>query len=82
MPPKYSKEEREVAKAMLKLSQGSMKAPKAMGDTVVYSQKKGGALKKGASNPWLKHLKEFYAKNKGKMSYKEAMKEAKKTYKK
>lgn len=32
-------------------------------------------------NPWLKHLKAFYAKNKSKMSYKEAMKEAKKTYK-
>lgn len=33
-------------------------------------------------NEWLKHLKAFYAKNKSKMSYKEAMKEAKKTYKK
>tara|TARA_R110002072_G_scaffold192549_2_gene349591 strand:+ start:17404 stop:17532 length:129 start_codon:yes stop_codon:yes gene_type:complete len=33
-------------------------------------------------NEWLSHLKAFYAKNKGKMSYKEAMKEAKKTYKK
>lgn len=32
-------------------------------------------------NPWLSHLKAFYAKNKGKMSYKQAMKEAKKTYK-
>lgn len=31
-------------------------------------------------NPWLEHLKDFYAKNKDKMSYKEAMKEAKKTY--
>ena len=31
-------------------------------------------------NEWLKHLKAFYAKNKGKMSYKEAMKQAKKTY--
>tara|TARA_R110000823_G_scaffold44235_1_gene114734 strand:+ start:87 stop:200 length:114 start_codon:yes stop_codon:yes gene_type:complete len=31
-------------------------------------------------NEWLKHLKAFYAKNKGKMSYKEAMKEARKTY--
>ena len=28
-----------------------------------------------------KHLKEFYNKNKSKMSYKQAMKEAKKTYK-
>ena len=32
-------------------------------------------------NSWIKHLKEFYAKNKDKMSYKQAMKEAKKTYK-
>lgn len=31
-------------------------------------------------NEWLKHLKAFYAKNKGTMSYKDAMKEAKKTY--
>ena len=31
-------------------------------------------------NPWLIHLKEFYAKNKSEMSYKEAMVEAKKTY--
>jgi len=31
-------------------------------------------------NEWLKHLKAFYAKNKDKMSYKDAMKEAKKTY--
>jgi len=33
-------------------------------------------------NNWLIHLKAFYAKNKDKMSYKEAMQEAKKTYKK
>jgi len=33
-------------------------------------------------NPWLSHLKAFYAKNKSKMSYKQAMKEAKKTYNK
>ena len=33
------------------------------------------------TNAWIKHLKEFYAKNKDKMSYKQAMKEAKKTYK-
>ena len=32
-------------------------------------------------NPWLSHLKAFYAKHKGKMSYKQAMKEAKKSYK-
>ena len=31
-------------------------------------------------NPWLTHLKAFYAQNKSKMSYKEAMVEAKKTY--
>ena len=31
-------------------------------------------------NPWLVHLKAFYAQNKSKMSYKEAMVEAKKTY--
>ena len=31
-------------------------------------------------NPWLIHLKAFYAQNKSKMSYKEAMVEAKKTY--
>ena len=34
------------------------------------------------ANPWLSHLKAFYAKNKSKMSYKQAMKEAKKTYSK
>ena len=34
------------------------------------------------TNPWISHLKAFYAKNKSKMSYKDAMKEAKKTYKK
>ena len=33
------------------------------------------------ANPWLSHLKAFYAKNKSKMSYKQAMKEAQKTYK-
>lgn len=32
-------------------------------------------------NAWLEHLKAFYAQNKSKMSYKEAMIEAKKTYK-
>ena len=31
-------------------------------------------------NPWLTHLKAFYAKNKGKMSYAQAMKAAKSTY--
>tara|TARA_R110000744_G_scaffold233204_1_gene351220 strand:+ start:547 stop:660 length:114 start_codon:yes stop_codon:yes gene_type:complete len=31
-------------------------------------------------NPWLVHLKAFYAKHKSKMSYSQAMKEAKKTY--
>ena len=48
------------------------------------SKPKGGALKKKSKpmNPWLKHLKEFYAKNKDKMSYKEAMKKAKSSYKK
>jgi hypothetical protein len=33
-----------------------------------------------AGNPWLAHLKSFWAKNKGKMSYKSAMSAAKKTY--
>ena len=33
------------------------------------------------TNPWLTHLKAFYAKNKSKMSYSQAMKAAKKTYK-
>ena len=33
-------------------------------------------------NPWLAHLKSFWAKNKGKMSYKAAMSAAKATYKK
>ena len=32
-------------------------------------------------NPWLAHLKKFYNAIKSKMSYKQAMKEAKKTYK-
>jgi hypothetical protein len=35
-----------------------------------------------AGNPWLSHLKSFWSKNKGKMSYKQAMVAAKKTYKK
>ena len=30
---------------------------------------------------WMTHLLAFYAKNKGSMSFKDAMKEAKKTYK-
>ena len=33
------------------------------------------------TNAWLTHLKAFYAKNKSKMSYSQAMKAAKKTYK-
>jgi hypothetical protein len=33
-------------------------------------------------NPWLSHLKAFYAKNKSRMSYSQAMKAAKATYKK
>ena len=32
------------------------------------------------TNPWMTHLKAFWTKNKGKMSYSQAMKEAKKTY--
>ena len=35
-----------------------------------------------AGNPWLNHLKAYYQKVKGKMSYAEAMKAAKATYKK
>mgnify|MGYP003638372490 CR=1 FL=1 len=31
-------------------------------------------------NAWISHLKQFWSKNKGKMTYKQAMKEAKKTY--
>tara|TARA_R110002096_G_scaffold98489_2_gene219109 strand:+ start:81 stop:197 length:117 start_codon:yes stop_codon:yes gene_type:complete len=34
------------------------------------------------ANPWMTHLAAFWKKNKGKMSYSQAMKEAKKTYKK
>ena len=34
------------------------------------------------ANPWLVHLKQFWAKNKGKMSYRQAMVKAKATYKK
>ena len=34
------------------------------------------------ANAWLTHLKKFYAANKSKMSYAEAMKAAKATYKK
>ena len=33
-------------------------------------------------NPWLVHLKSFWAKNKGKMSYRQAMVSAKKSYSK
>ena len=32
------------------------------------------------ANAWISHLKDFWSKNKGKMTYKQAMKEAKKTY--
>jgi len=35
-----------------------------------------------AGNPWLAHLKAFWAKNKGKMSYRQAMVKAKGSYKK
>ena len=34
------------------------------------------------SNPWMVHLRQFWAKNKGKMSYSAAMKAAKGTYSK
>jgi hypothetical protein len=34
------------------------------------------------SNPWMVHLRAFWAKNKGKMSYSAAMKAAKGSYKK
>ena len=34
------------------------------------------------ANPWLVHLKAYYAKHRGKMSYAQAMKAAKATYKK
>ena len=33
-----------------------------------------------AGNPWISHLKAFYAKNKSKMSYSQAMKAAKASY--
>ena len=33
-------------------------------------------------NPWLDHVKKFWAANKGKMSYRQALVAAKKTYKK
>tara|TARA_R100001163_G_C4874933_1_gene74981 strand:+ start:64 stop:294 length:231 start_codon:yes stop_codon:yes gene_type:complete len=45
------------------------------------TMKKKNATKKGG-NPWLAHLSRFWSKNKTKMSYKEAMKKAKATYKK
>lgn len=35
-----------------------------------------------AKNPWLTHLQKYYAANKSKMSYRQAMKAAKATYKK
>ena len=35
-----------------------------------------------AKNAWLDHLKSFWSQNKGKMSYKQAMISAKKTYRK
>ena len=37
--------------------------------------------KKKTKNPWLVHLDNFYKANKTKMSYTEAMKDAKKSYK-
>ena len=39
-------------------------------------------LNKQNMNPWIQHVKAFYAKNKGKMSYAQALKAAKATYKK
>jgi hypothetical protein len=32
------------------------------------------------ANPWISHLKAFWSKNKGKMSYKAAMQAARKSY--
>ena len=34
------------------------------------------------ANKWLEHVKKFWSAQKGKMSYAQALKEAKKTYKK
>ena len=39
-------------------------------------------VKKKGGNAWMRHLKAFWSKNKGKMSYREAMVKAKATYKK
>lgn len=36
----------------------------------------------GKQNPWIAHLRKYWAANKGKMSYKQAMVSAKKTYRK
>lgn len=73
---KGGKKAREVDKDVAKGAEILMKMSKDKNPS-------GGKLKKkSGDNPWLKHLKAFYAKNKSKMSYKEAMKEAKKTYKK
>ena len=47
-------------------------------DFFAYLNKNTMAGKK--SNPWLSHLKSFWSKNKGKMSYRQAMVAAKKTY--
>tara|TARA_R110000803_G_scaffold101544_1_gene169471 strand:+ start:1682 stop:1924 length:243 start_codon:yes stop_codon:yes gene_type:complete len=33
------------------------------------------------ANKWMEHVAKFWAKNKGKMAYSEALKQAKKTYK-
>ena len=48
-------------------------------DDTIQEKKK---LKKKGGNRWIAHLKKFWNKNKGKMSYKQAMVEAKKSYKK
>jgi len=45
-------------------------------------KKSDKVVKKNGGNKWLQHLKKFWAKNKGKMSYKEAMVKAKATYRK
>ena len=40
-----------------------------------------GNGKKKSTNPWMSHLADFWKKNKGKMTYQQAMKKAKDSYK-
>jgi hypothetical protein len=47
-----------------------------------FNNQIGGKPKNKSQNPWMIHLANYWKVNKGKMTYKQAMLNAKKTYKK